>query len=348
MLAAQYVAGRGIEVAEVDAPPPGPGEVQLEVAYVGICGTDLHILHGHMDDRVADHGGDRPRDVRDVSRRWATGVSGLGGRRPGHRDAAALVRPLPHVPGRPLSTSATAWTSSASTPPGSMQQLWNVPAGAPGAAAGRACRCARPPWSSRSRWPHHDVDARRCRRGERVLVVGGGPVGLLIAVVGARPGRRRRSWSSPTPSGARSRRSSASPPSTPARRTCRGADRRLVRGRRRGRRLRGVRHPAGPRPGDGALSAPRPARRRRHPRRAAPGRPEAGLLAELELVGARVYERTDFDGRRRAAGRKARSRWMRSCHRRAAAGDGARGVRGLAARRPGHEGARRLPSGGTA
>ena len=44
MLAAQYVAGRGIEVAEVDAPPPGPGEVQLEVAYVGICGTDLHIL----------------------------------------------------------------------------------------------------------------------------------------------------------------------------------------------------------------------------------------------------------------------------------------------------------------
>ena len=30
--------------------------MQLEVAYVGICGTDLHILAGHMDDRVADHG----------------------------------------------------------------------------------------------------------------------------------------------------------------------------------------------------------------------------------------------------------------------------------------------------
>ena len=56
MLAAQYVAGRGIEVAEVEPDPPGPGEVQVEVADVGICGTDLHILAGHMDERVADHG----------------------------------------------------------------------------------------------------------------------------------------------------------------------------------------------------------------------------------------------------------------------------------------------------
>ena len=31
---------------------PGPGEVRLEVAYCGVCGTDLHIAQGHMDHRV--------------------------------------------------------------------------------------------------------------------------------------------------------------------------------------------------------------------------------------------------------------------------------------------------------
>lgn len=37
---------RRIEVREVEAPLPGPGEVLIEVAASGICGTDLHILHG--------------------------------------------------------------------------------------------------------------------------------------------------------------------------------------------------------------------------------------------------------------------------------------------------------------
>ena len=32
--------------------PPGPGDVQIAVAFTGICGTDLHIRHGSMDARV--------------------------------------------------------------------------------------------------------------------------------------------------------------------------------------------------------------------------------------------------------------------------------------------------------
>ena len=31
---------------------PGRGQVQIAVAYTGLCGTDLHILHGSMDARV--------------------------------------------------------------------------------------------------------------------------------------------------------------------------------------------------------------------------------------------------------------------------------------------------------
>ena len=50
--AARYVGGHTIDVTPADPRSPGPGEVQIDVAYTGICGTDLHIFHGDMDQRV--------------------------------------------------------------------------------------------------------------------------------------------------------------------------------------------------------------------------------------------------------------------------------------------------------
>ena len=35
-----------IEVTTIDDPAPGPEDVIVEVAAVGLCGTDLHILAG--------------------------------------------------------------------------------------------------------------------------------------------------------------------------------------------------------------------------------------------------------------------------------------------------------------
>ena len=32
--------------------PTDPGHVRIRVAFVGLCGTDLHIVHGSMDRRV--------------------------------------------------------------------------------------------------------------------------------------------------------------------------------------------------------------------------------------------------------------------------------------------------------
>ena len=52
MLAALYAGNQTFLLEERQARPPGPGEVRLDVAYVGICGTDLHIKHGAMDARV--------------------------------------------------------------------------------------------------------------------------------------------------------------------------------------------------------------------------------------------------------------------------------------------------------
>ena len=52
MNTARYIGNGAVEVVDTEVAPPAPGEVQLEVAYTGICGTDLHILHGAMDARV--------------------------------------------------------------------------------------------------------------------------------------------------------------------------------------------------------------------------------------------------------------------------------------------------------
>src|SRR5919107_5048762 len=53
---ALYTGDRTFSVVEHDERPPGPGEVRIDVAYTGICGTDLHILHGAMDHRVQPPG----------------------------------------------------------------------------------------------------------------------------------------------------------------------------------------------------------------------------------------------------------------------------------------------------
>ena len=40
---AVYIKGKeDLEIAEVPVPEPGPDQVRLKVAYVGICGSDLH------------------------------------------------------------------------------------------------------------------------------------------------------------------------------------------------------------------------------------------------------------------------------------------------------------------
>jgi (R,R)-butanediol dehydrogenase/meso-butanediol dehydrogenase/diacetyl reductase len=52
VLTASYVGDRTITVAEAEPTAPSAGQVQIKVAYTGLCGTDLHILHGNMDARV--------------------------------------------------------------------------------------------------------------------------------------------------------------------------------------------------------------------------------------------------------------------------------------------------------
>ena len=91
MNAAFYTGHRRIEIRPTEAISPATGMAQVEVAYTGICGTDLHIVHGAMDARVgppAILGHEMAGHVAAVG----DGVTDWRGGRPRDGHAARLVR----------------------------------------------------------------------------------------------------------------------------------------------------------------------------------------------------------------------------------------------------------------
>jgi D-arabinose 1-dehydrogenase-like Zn-dependent alcohol dehydrogenase len=42
-------AGRPLEVREIDLDEPGPGDVLVRMAAVGLCGTELHSIRGEWE-----------------------------------------------------------------------------------------------------------------------------------------------------------------------------------------------------------------------------------------------------------------------------------------------------------
>lgn len=179
MRAIQYSRG-GVALAEVERRDPGRGEVEIAIRFTGLCGTDLHIVDGHMDARVP-----RPlifghETVGVVSRTGAdvTGwaVGGAVSVVPLTSDGSCAVCQAGHQHVCPNMRSLGIDVD------GSLQEYWNVPA------------------SNLVRLPDH-LDLKRgalleplavaihdLRRGEvvagdRVAVIGGGPIGALIASI---------------------------------------------------------------------------------------------------------------------------------------------------------------------
>ncbi|MEV0458218.1 zinc-dependent alcohol dehydrogenase [Catellatospora methionotrophica] len=182
---AVYEGDRRLSVIDVPDSPPGPGQVQVDVAYTGICGTDLHILHGVMDRRVGV-----PAVIgHEMSGTVARLGDGVDGWHPGD--------PVTVLPVLPCGACRTCAAGHGNVCPqltfigidsaGSMQQRWNVPASAlvrlPGTLDLAHGALAEP-----TAVAVHDVRRSGLAAGEHAVVVGGGPVGLLIAVVARRTG----------------------------------------------------------------------------------------------------------------------------------------------------------------
>ena len=100
MQAVFFEGNRTLRLGESVAVEPGAGQVQIRVAYCGICGTDLHLFHGAMAHRltlphVMGH------EMSGVDHRARQRRYRLAGGRPRDRASAGPVRALPGLRGGP-------------------------------------------------------------------------------------------------------------------------------------------------------------------------------------------------------------------------------------------------------
>jgi 2-desacetyl-2-hydroxyethyl bacteriochlorophyllide A dehydrogenase len=160
--------------------PPGPGQVRLDVAFTGICGTDLHVLHGDMDARVR-----APQSIgHEMSGHVAAVGPGVTGWEPG---VPVTVMPLDWCGRCPACLAGHQHICQRLTfigidSPGSLQGSWTVPAHVlvplPADLPMEHGALVEP-----TAVAVHDVRRGGVRAGEHVVVVGAGPVGALIALV---------------------------------------------------------------------------------------------------------------------------------------------------------------------
>ena len=187
MKAAYYDGNKTITVGASIPQSPDAGQVRIQVAYCGICGTDLHIYQGHMDQRVA-----MPQVVgHEMSGEIAEVGPEVAGWKIGDR---VVVRPLDPCGSCPACQAGHAHVCYnlkflGIDTPGAFQGSWTVPAhtlhrlpdGLPLDTAALieplAVAC-------------HDVRRGEVKPGENVVVIGGGPIGMLIALVARHAGAR--------------------------------------------------------------------------------------------------------------------------------------------------------------
>lgn len=185
MLTAAYLGNRTIGVRPATAELPVAGSVRLRVAYVGLCGTDLHIAHGDMDRRVSTplvFGHEMSGTVDLVG-------EGVTGWEPGDK---VTVMPLLWDGTCPACLAGHAHVCQHLTfvgidSPGALQSLWNVPASTlvrvPAAMGLKEAALIEPVAVA-----VHDARRGEVLAGDKVVVLGGGPIGTLIASVAARFG----------------------------------------------------------------------------------------------------------------------------------------------------------------
>lgn len=180
MQAAQYIGNKSFELVEGTSVKPQAGEVRLNVGYVGICGTDMHIYHGVMDQRV-----NPPATIgHEISGVVAELGEGVEGYAVGDR---VVVRPLDWCGECPTCKAGHTHICQnlkfmGIDSPGAFQTNWTVKArtlhklpagvdlkqGALIEPLSVAC---------------HDIRRSRLQAGEKVVVLGGGPIGQLVAAV---------------------------------------------------------------------------------------------------------------------------------------------------------------------
>ena len=186
-MTAVYYEGKGSFVlGDCAVERPGPGEVRLDVAYCGVCGTDLHIAHGDMDQRV--------RSPRVIGHEMSGVVAELGPGVEGFRvGEPVVVRPLDARAETPADRGFSHISAGLKflgiDAPGAFQRSWTVPAFTlhhlPAGVELRLAALVEPLAVA-----CHDVRRAELRAEETAVVIGAGPIGLLVALVARAEGAR--------------------------------------------------------------------------------------------------------------------------------------------------------------
>jgi threonine dehydrogenase-like Zn-dependent dehydrogenase len=182
-----YYQGSGrFTVGPGEVRPPADGEVRLDVAYCGLCGTDLHIGRGDMDTRVKTPqviGHEMAGTIAEVG----TGVAGLAA------GDKVVVRPLDSrgetAADKGISHICRDLKFLGIDTPGAFQSSWTVPAFTihrlPPDTDLKLAALTEPLAVA-----CHDVRRGRVAAGETVAVIGGGPIGVMISLVARARGAR--------------------------------------------------------------------------------------------------------------------------------------------------------------
>ncbi len=180
MQAAQYLGNKSFSISAGEAVSPSAGEVRLDVGYVGICGTDMHIYHGVMDQRVMP-----PKVIgHEMSGTVAEIGDGVEGFEIGDR---VVVRPLDYCGECPACKAGHSHVCQnlkfmGIDTPGAFQSSWTVKARTlhklPESVSLQQGALVEPLAVA-----VHDINRAELKAGEHAVVIGGGPIGQLIAQV---------------------------------------------------------------------------------------------------------------------------------------------------------------------
>jgi len=185
MKASYYTGNKTFNVEPASAIEPAPDEIRVTVAYCGLCGTDLHVYHGHMDTRVGSH--------RIIGHEMSGTVEAVGAEiddlTAGDNVAIRPLVPCLQCPAcrRGHSHICQNLKFLGLDTDGALQQSWTVPRHTvhklPAGLSLRDAALVEPVAVA-----CHDVTRSRLVADEDVLVVGGGPIGILIAMVAREKG----------------------------------------------------------------------------------------------------------------------------------------------------------------
>ncbi|WP_149303281.1 zinc-dependent alcohol dehydrogenase [Pareuzebyella sediminis] len=186
MRATLYTGNKTFSIVERQMEKPRADEVRIKVAYTGVCGTDVHIYHGMMDKRV-------PIPMT-IGHEMSGTVDAVGEEVSGYAVGdKVVVRPLDDRGAQPSDKGFNHICENLKfigiDSPGSMQQYWNVPAFTLHKLKGETdlkLAALIEPLSVAV----HDVRLSGLKSGETAVVIGGGPIGLLVAMVAKHAGAR--------------------------------------------------------------------------------------------------------------------------------------------------------------